>query len=228
MVQLFDPENRFWQFLGKITDAACLSVLWLITSLPLITIGASTTAFYEYTLKSVQNLEGSLFKSYFKSFRVHFKRSTLLWLIQLAGTLFFAADLWAAWQFFLSRGGAAGVVMMGVCGFCALVFFCCCFYTFPVLALYGLPLRKLIVTSFFLSIGSLHVTITLIVLLLLACVLTFYLSGFFFFWVGLFIFASSYFIYGVFLRFPWLETEDNKEAGTEAQEDPKEEEEWLM
>ena len=134
MIKLFDPENKFWQFLNKVTDAALMSLLWLLTSLPLVTIGASTAAFYSYTLKQVSNQEGSLVKSYFSAFRAHFKRATLLWLLQAAGTAFFAADLWAVWNFLLIQGGAAGVAVLGVCGFCALAFLCCCLYAYPVLA----------------------------------------------------------------------------------------------
>ncbi len=58
MIKLFDPENKFWQFLNKVTDAALMSLLWLLTSLPLVTVGASTAAFYSYTLKQVTNQEG--------------------------------------------------------------------------------------------------------------------------------------------------------------------------
>ena len=117
MIKLFDPENKFWQFLNKVTDAALMSLLCL----PLVPIGASTAAFYSYTLKQVSNQEGSLVKSYFSAFRAHFKRATLLWLLQAAGTAFFAADLWAVWNFLLIQGGAAGVAVLGVCGwpFCA-------------------------------------------------------------------------------------------------------------
>ena len=42
--------------MGKITDVACMSILWLITSLPVITIGASTAAFYSFTLDAVQDV----------------------------------------------------------------------------------------------------------------------------------------------------------------------------
>ena len=63
MIKLFDPENKFWQFLNKVTDAALMSLLWLLTSLPLVTIGASTAAFYSYTLKQVSNQVGWLVKS---------------------------------------------------------------------------------------------------------------------------------------------------------------------
>ena len=40
MSRIFDPENKFWSFIGKIADVTCMSVLWAATSLPLVTLGA--------------------------------------------------------------------------------------------------------------------------------------------------------------------------------------------
>ena len=54
MSRIFDPENKFWSFIGKIADVTCMSVLWAATSLPLVTLGASTTAFYAYTMRQVR------------------------------------------------------------------------------------------------------------------------------------------------------------------------------
>ena len=74
--------------MGKITDVACMSVLWLITSLPVITMGASTAAFYSFTLDAVSDSEGGVWNSYFTAFRENFKKSTIIWLIQLALSAF--------------------------------------------------------------------------------------------------------------------------------------------
>lgn len=232
MIKLFDPENKFWQFLTKLTDAAILSLLWLLTSIPVVTIGASTAAFYSYTLKQVVNLEGSLFKSYFSAFRAHFKRATLLWLIQLAGTAFFAADLWAVWTFFLNnQGSAVSIALIGVCGFCALTFLACCFYIYPITARYDPPLKEVLRGSFLLSVGSLHVTLTLILFAALICVLIYFLSGLFFFWIGLFVFFSSYLLYGVFLKFPIFDggsEEETPDSGDDAPALPDDDEKWMV
>ena len=93
MYHLFNPENKFWNFIAKITDAACMSILWALVSLPLFTIGAATTAFYDFSLHQVNDREGKILKSFFGSFRAHFGRATLLWLTELAGIAFFALDL---------------------------------------------------------------------------------------------------------------------------------------
>lgn len=201
MYHLFNPENKFWNFIAKITDAACMSILWALASLPLFTIGAATTAFYDFSLHQVNDREGKILKSFFGSFRAHFGRATLLWLTELAGIAFFALDLWAAWNFYLTKGGVIGIALMGFCACFALIFLSCVMYVYPLLAAFNFNLKKILRDSFIMAMGNLHVTITLFVMTALVCVLIYYVSGLFFFWIGLYIFFSSYFITGVFLKY---------------------------
>ena len=216
MYHLFNPENKFWNFIAKITDAACMSILWALASLPLFTIGAATTAFYDFSLHQVNDREGKILKSFFGSFRAHFGRATLLWLTELAGIAFFALDLWAAWNFYLTKGGVIGIALMGFCACFALIFLSCVMYVYPLLAAFNFNLKKIIRDSFIMAMGNLHVTITLFVMTALVCVLIYYVSGLFFFWIGLYIFFSSYFITGVFLKYV---RDPEEEAGKEQLEE---------
>ena len=45
----FNFDNKLFGALGKAVDCVILSVLWLVCCLPVITIGASSTALY-YTV----------------------------------------------------------------------------------------------------------------------------------------------------------------------------------
>ena len=216
MYHLFNPENKFWNFIAKITDAACMSILWALVSLPLFTIGAATTAFYDFSLHQVNDREGKILKSFFGSFRAHFGRATLLWLTELAGIVFFALDLWAAWNFYLTKGGVIGIALMGFCACFALIFLSCVMYVYPLLAAFNFNLKKILRDSFIRAMGNLHVTITLFVMTALVCVLIYYVSGLFFFWIGLYIFFSSYFITGVFLKYV---RDPEEEAGKEQLEE---------
>lgn len=216
MYHLFNPENKFWNFIAKITDAACMSILWALVSLPLFTIGAATTAFYDFSLHQVNDREGKILKSFFGSFRAHFGRATLLWLTELAGIAFFALDLWAAWNFYLTKGGVIGIALMGFCACFALIFLSCVMYVYPLLAAFNFNLKKILRDSFIMAMGNLHVTITLFVMTALVCVLIYYVSGLFFFWIGLYIFFSSYFITGVFLKYV---RDPEEEAGKEQLEE---------
>ena len=77
-------DNVIIRALTKICDMVCLNVLWLICCIPIITIGASTTALYTIMLKMVKNEEGYIFRSFFKAFKENFKQSTIIWIILLA------------------------------------------------------------------------------------------------------------------------------------------------
>lgn len=84
MAKLFDFNNPVWRFMGRVADMFFLTVLWFICSIPVITVGASTTALYYAALKMAKNHEGYLWKAFFKSFRENFACSTLIWIIMLA------------------------------------------------------------------------------------------------------------------------------------------------
>ena len=80
---LFNYDNPVWRFIGKLGDLIILNILWMITSIPIVTIGASITALYYVTLKLVRDEDGYTIKSFFKSFKENFKQSTIIWLIML-------------------------------------------------------------------------------------------------------------------------------------------------
>ena len=57
MKNLFNIENPVWVFMGKLVDILILAGLWLLCSLPVVTIGPSTAALYYGTLKLANNEE---------------------------------------------------------------------------------------------------------------------------------------------------------------------------
>ena len=64
-------DSGIMRVLSKICDIVCLNVLWLVCSLPIITIGASTTALYTVMLKLVKNEEGYIFKGFLHAFKLN-------------------------------------------------------------------------------------------------------------------------------------------------------------
>ena len=176
MSRLFDPENKFWNFIGKIADVTCMSFLWVGTSLPLVTMGAATTAFYSYTMHQVRDTEGGILSGYFKAFRHNFKKATLLWLLEVAGLAFFAADLVGVWNLFLFLGGLPAILVGALVLCLAFLFLGCTFYIWPLLAVFEFPLKKLLTNSFVMAVGNLPVTLTLVLVWALAGVGCFYLQ----------------------------------------------------
>lgn len=89
-MRIFHYDNKFSRIMSRITDLVILHVLWCVFSIPIITIGASTTALYSITLKMVRDEESYILKNYVKAFRKNFKQSTQLWGIILIAVIWLA------------------------------------------------------------------------------------------------------------------------------------------
>lgn len=81
---IFDIDNPVMRGLIKFFDCICLSLLWLLFSLPVVTMGASSAALYTTTYKYLRKGEGHLWKTFWSAFRGNLKRSTIVWLVALA------------------------------------------------------------------------------------------------------------------------------------------------
>ncbi len=80
MTNFFNVDNPVWKFIGNLWDFFLLSVLWFVCSIPIVTIGASTTALYYVTLKMASDQEGKLWQQFLKSFRENWKEATIIWI----------------------------------------------------------------------------------------------------------------------------------------------------
>lgn len=102
MKNIFGEDGLVYRVLNKAIDLILLNVVFLVTCIPVVTIGAALTAMYSVTLKMCRNEESYLIRSYFRYFRENFKKSTVLWLISAAVILVLGADFLILW------GGASG------------------------------------------------------------------------------------------------------------------------
>ena len=112
MSKLFRMDSPLMRFLTKIADLMVLNILFCVTSIPLITIGASWTALYSVTLKMVRDEEGSVSRSYFRSFRRNFRQATLLWLGVLVVLALLVLDIRVLNG--MAGGTAPGLLRVGV------------------------------------------------------------------------------------------------------------------
>ena len=112
MSKLFRMDSPLMRFLTKIADLMVLNILFCGTSIPLFTIGASCTALYSVTLKMVRDEEGSVSRSYFRSFRQNFRQATLLWLGVLVVLALLVLDIRVLNG--MAGGTAPGLLRVGV------------------------------------------------------------------------------------------------------------------
>ncbi len=73
-------DSPIMSFLSRVADLFILNILTLIFSIPLITIGAATTAAH-YTALKIHRDEGHVLSCFWKSFKMNLKQSTGIWFI---------------------------------------------------------------------------------------------------------------------------------------------------
>lgn len=91
MFSFGSPDSKFAQGMEAFANAVWLTVLMIITSIPLITIGASLSAGHD-AARRVENAEGHMTSAYFRAFASNFLKSTAIWIVM--GPLL-ALILWA-------------------------------------------------------------------------------------------------------------------------------------
>lgn len=104
--EFFNYDNSVWRFIAKFWDVLVLNILWTICCIPVFTVGASTTALYYVMLKIADDSDSHHFSQFFKSFKMNFKQSTIIWLIMLAVGAVIAVDI----RFFSISGIVSGAV----------------------------------------------------------------------------------------------------------------------
>ena len=109
-MKFFSYESKFSQLLLKLSYACYLNLLWFLCSIPIFTIGASTTALYYTSLKIVRDEDNHVGATFFRAFRENFKQATVLWLILLGVGLFLAGDGYIVYHLRRSSAGTMAVV----------------------------------------------------------------------------------------------------------------------
>lgn len=98
MNKIFDPNGLFAQIMNVILGLILLNVLWIVCSLPIVTLGASTTALYSVLLRLRDGDDTKMVRRFFSAFGANFKRATAVWLVVLLGMVICGLDLYFAMQ----------------------------------------------------------------------------------------------------------------------------------
>lgn len=82
MKSIFNPDSPVMRWLGKIADLMILNIIYLISCVPIITIGAANAALYDVTGRLLKD-DALVWRHYWQAFRSNFKQATIIWLILL-------------------------------------------------------------------------------------------------------------------------------------------------
>lgn len=130
MANLFGINSPFAVAVNKLMQMIGVGILWFVCSIPVVTIGAATTALYEVLLKMEKNQEGYIITSFLRAFRKNLKSATLVWIPLLIAEIVFGFNLF----YYAILGSGQFPVQCVVFGGLFLLTVVMFGYIFPVLA----------------------------------------------------------------------------------------------
>ena len=108
MSNIFNPDSRFTHYINKFSDLVTLNLWFVLTGIPVFTIGASATAMHYVLLRIYRDeLEYSVTRNYFQAFKQNFRQATVIWIIYVTFAALLFADL-----FFMTNPGFLRILLI--------------------------------------------------------------------------------------------------------------------
>lgn len=177
----FSPKSAGTRFLTGLANLIIVNLLFMITCIPVITIGASVTSLYRITIAILAGDNPAVFRDYLKSFKDNFLKATLLQLLYMFLAAFFLFEIYMVNNMMDPKFSWA---QYPAYFFLAAICASAC-YAFPLLAWFEETFKQILKNSLLLALSNLPVTIMFIVITGGLLFLTYYftvimMSGFVF------------------------------------------------
>ncbi len=215
MAGIFDPKNDLWRTVSAIADVCCLSLMWVIACLPVVTIGPATAALYFSASQYVRHWEVGAIRGFLRSFRQNLRQGILasLILVPLAVLLYICWDVLAV----MAGEFSGGLVLLAAYTILLLLPVGIGLWVFPLLGRFTFSLGGLFRTAASLTMVHLPTTlaVTAVAALSLGLCVRFLLPVFFL--PALTALAHSFLMERVFRRY--APEEEAAEALEEEEED---------
>lgn len=170
-MSIFSTNSKLYKFMQKLTDLFTLNILWIIFSLPIVTVGASTIAASAVALKMSEEREGKIASQFFKEWKANLKQGIPMSFISIL-------SIWAVYLDYQLAENAIQhrilfiIVGMGaayILGFSEL-------YAYPLLARYENSIMGSLKNSFEISMKYFPRSVLLVVVLAIEICLIFWNS----------------------------------------------------
>ena len=208
---MFQNDSAIGRVLNLLAEILYVGILWVITSLPVVTAGTAAVAAYYAMSKSVRHKTGYISKEFWRSFRMNLKQALPLTIFILIILAVLGIDIWYVWTNDSKTNSAIFMVLLLILFLLAGMMI----YLFPLLSRFVTGNLNLFRMSFVVMFKFLPLTV-LILLVTAAVGVGIYLMP----W-SVFILPGIY-LYGFTFPMEWI----MKKMMPEAQEGSDEAEKW--
>ena len=169
----FDTDNFLMRFSEKVLDIVTVNLLFLVSCLPIFTIGIAKISLYQTIFEIKKSRRVPVFKTYIRAFKQNWKLGLQLGLLELGVSLIVGIDLYLFW----SQSGLVFQILKAICLGILIFLTLVMLASYPIAARYELDWKEILQKGlllvsfnfpwFFLMLGILFLIIMIL-----------YLSGF--------------------------------------------------
>lgn len=138
-MNIFSVDSKIYGWMNRFCQLVLLNILWILCSLPIITIGASTTALYYTSFQMMQYEDTPVTKTFFYAFRKNFFCATIIFIICIAVSILIFSDFIICNRFF--SHSSSGLLLLPLLAVAFLFCLIAC-YLYPLTACFQDGLSK--------------------------------------------------------------------------------------
>lgn len=231
MSSIFEADSPLLRFLGRFADVMILNLVFVVTSLPIVTIGASLTALNFTAMRLADGTCESVTRDYLRSWRLNLKQATVIWgLVIGMGVVLY---LWFRVAEYLDVPGAVRFAVYAVVYLVSFRFVIALVFLFPYLAKFEGTTREVLRNARKLSLRHLFASIAMLAVITLPVVITIFypnLTGYGVLWLvigfGAIAFVNAFLLSAIFQKYipadaePDVDPEPEPEPGAATAADP--------
>ena len=169
----FDTDNVLMRFSEKVLDIVTANLLFVVSCLPIVTIGVAKISFYQTMFEIKKSRRVPVFKIYIRAFKQNLRLGLQLGLLELGIVLISLLDLYLFW----GQAGLAFQVLKAICLGILIFLTLVMLASYPIAARYELTWKEVLQKGLLLvSFNFPWFFLMLAILFLIVMVL--YVSGF--------------------------------------------------
>lgn len=164
--------NPVLDFINTLCNYVVLNLVFLITCLPVITIGTALASLYSVTLREARGEYGYLVRTYIKEFRQNLKSGTAAFaiLFVIGAVLLFNIAFW------FGLGGIPAGIVTGLLAIAMIAWLFTFTYTFPLIARFKNTTRQTLKNAFCLMMSNVKATFALLLIYITVVCFCFFLA----------------------------------------------------
>lgn len=163
----FNIDSPVFTFLGTLADYVLLNCIFLLSCIPVITIGPAICALISVTMKDARGEQSYMIQDYKKAFLGNFKSSFIISIVYFViGSIFLFS-----YAFWFQIASPIALVVLAILTIAGIIYLSSLLYVFALNARFENTIRQTMKNSILLAITNLRQTVFLFLILIVAATL---------------------------------------------------------